>query len=243
MSDSFKQGLEGLDQGPRASDAAAEGMPPAVGDLPPHPSVDALRERFGDAVLRHQVTAGDEHVVYVPADRNLEILGFLKDDPAHRYDFLQDLTAVDFGGGRDLQVVYQLWSIPNKLNLRVKCELPLAALEIDSTYHLWRAADWMEREVFDMFGVVFRGHPDLRRILMPYNYAEGHPLRKDFPLRGRFSRAEQTRRALAMKTEDHYSPMELEIAHVLGQSVPDPFDQGEAGGSPQGQFGGMGGAG
>jgi NADH-quinone oxidoreductase subunit C len=239
---SFKKGLEGLDQGPRPSEPAEGAVPPQAGDLPPHASVSALRARFGDAVLRHEVVAGDEHIVYVPAERVLEVLGWLKDEPAHRYDFLQDLTAVDYGGGRMIQVVYQLWSIPNRLNLRVKCELPLSALEIDSVYHLWRASDWLEREVFDMFGVVFRGHPDLRRILMPYNYAEGHPLRKDFPLRGRFSRAEQTRRALAQKTEDHYSPMELEIAHVLGQPVPDPFDGGETG-AQQGQFGGMGGGG
>jgi NADH-quinone oxidoreductase subunit C len=241
MSDAFKKGLEGLDQGPRASEAAGDNAPPPAGNLPPHPSVDALRDEFGDAVLRHEVVAGDEHIVYLPPERNVEILGWLRDQPRHRYDFLQDLTAVDYGGGRSIQVVYQLWSIPNKLNLRVKCELPLDALEIESVYFLWRAADWMEREVFDMFGVVFRGHPDLRRILMPYNYAEGHPLRKDFPLRGRFSRAEQTRRALSMRTEDHYSPGELEIAHVLGQPVPEPFSPGEAGG--QGQFGGMGGGG
>ena len=240
--DAFKKGLEGLDQGPRPSEPADDGTPPPAGELPPHPSVDALRQQFGDAVLRHQVVAGDEHIVYVPPARNVEVLRWLKDAPEHRYDYLQDLTAVDYGGGREIQVVYQLWSIPNKLNLRVKCELPLQALEIDSVYHLWRASDWLEREVYDMFGVVFNGHPDLRRILMPYNYAEGHPLRKDFPLRGRFSRAEQTRRALAMKTEDHYSPMELEIAHVLGQGVPDPFNAGETGAS-QGQFGGMGGAG
>jgi len=228
--DAFKKGLEGLDQGPKPSEPAGDALPPEAGELPPHPSVDALRERFGDAVLRHQVVAGDEHIVYVPPARILEILGWLKDAPEHRYDFLQDLTAVDYGGGREIQVVYQLWSIPNKLNLRVKCELPLQALEIDSVYHLWRAADWLEREVYDMFGVVFNGHPDLRRILMPYNYAEGHPLRKDFPLRGRFSRAEQTRRALAMKTEDHYSPMELEIAHVLGRGLPEPFAGETAGG-------------
>lgn len=237
--DGFKKGLDALDQGPAASDAREGAAPPPAGDLPPHPSVDALREQFGAAVLRHELVAGDEHIVYVPADRALEILGWLRDQQG--YDFLQDLTAVDYGGGRQIQVVYQLWSIPRKLNLRVKCELPLDGLEIDTVYFLWRAADWMEREVYDMFGVVFRGHPDMRRILMPYNYAEGHPLRKDFPLRGRFSRAEQTRRALSMKTEDHYSPGELEQAHLLGQSLPDPFNQADA--SEQGQLGGMGGAG
>jgi NADH-quinone oxidoreductase subunit C len=238
--DGFKKGLDALDQGPAASDAPQAGPPPQAGDLPPHPTVDALREQFGPGVLRHELVAGDEHIVYVPAERSLEILGWLRDQQG--YDFLQDLTAVDYGGGRMIQVVYQLWSIQRKINLRVKCELPLDGLEIDSAYFLWRAADWMEREVYDMFGVVFRGHPDMRRILMPYNYAEGHPLRKDFPLRGRFSRAEQTRRALSMKTEDHYSPGELETAHLLGQSLPDPFNQAEAA-EQGGQFGGMGGAG
>ncbi|HEX8359989.1 MAG TPA: NADH-quinone oxidoreductase subunit C [Longimicrobium sp.] len=242
MNDAFKKGLEGLDAGPRPSDAGGVGAPPQAGDLPPHPSVDALRERFGDAVLRHELVSGDEHIVYVLPDRSLEILQFLRDEPGHRYDFLQDLTAVDYGGGRMLQVVYQLWSIENKLNLRVKAELPLDGLEIQSVYYLWRAADWLEREVYDMFGIVFQGHPDLRRILMPYNYAEGHPLRKDFPLRGRFTRAEQTRRALSLRTEDHYSPAELEIAHVLGQTVPDPFNGADAA-EQQGQFGGMGGGG
>ncbi|HEX8674041.1 MAG TPA: NADH-quinone oxidoreductase subunit C [Longimicrobium sp.] len=242
MSDAFKKGLDDLDAGPRPSDAGDAGAPPQAGGLPPHPSVEALRERFGDAVLRHELVSGDEHIVYVLPDRNVEILQFLRDEPGHRYDFLQDLTAVDYGGGRMVQVVYQLWSIENKLNLRVKAELPLDGLEIQSVYYLWRAADWLEREVYDMFGVVFQGHPDLRRILMPYNYAEGHPLRKDFPLRGRFSRAEQTRRALNLRTEDHYSPRELEIAHVLGQAVPDPFGKSETN-SGQQQFGGMGGGG
>jgi NADH-quinone oxidoreductase subunit C len=238
--DGFRKGLDSLDQGPAPSDAPDTGAPPQAGDLPPHPSVDALRAEFGAGVLRHELVAGDEHIVYIPPERAVEILGWLRDQQG--YDFLQDLTAVDYGGGRLIQVVYQLWSIERKLNLRVKCELPLDALEIDTAYFLWRAADWLEREVYDMFGVVFRGHPDLRRILMPYNYAEGHPLRKDFPLRGRFSRAEQTRRALSMKTEDHYSPQELEIAHMLGQGLPEVFDPREAG-AQQGQFGGMGGGG
>jgi NADH-quinone oxidoreductase subunit C len=175
------------------------------------------------------VVAGDEHIVYVDSEKILEVLGWLRDEPAHRFDLLKDLTAVDYGTGTFLQVVYELWSIPHRRQLRIKVELPMGALEIDSAYYLWRSADWMEREVFDMFGIVFRGHPDLRRILMPYNYAEGHPLRKDFPLRGRFSRAEQTRRALSMKTEDHYSPREIEVAKRLHQPLPDVMVDGGPG--------------
>jgi len=179
---------------------------------PSHPTVAALRARFGDAILHHEVQAGDEHVVFILASRNVEILRWLKEDPDHRYDLLQDITGVDYGGGRPIQVVYQLWSITHRRSLRVKAELPLDALEIDSATTIWAAANWLEREAYDMFGVHFVGHPDLRRILMPDNYAEGHPLRKDFPLRGRFSRAEQTRRALDFSLEDFYTPADLELA-------------------------------
>jgi len=95
----------------------------------------------------------------------------------------------------------------------VKTELAKdAPLEVESVYDLWRGADWLEREVFDMFGVSFRGHPDLRRILMWETYREGFPLRKHFPLRGHFNRAEQTRQALAANPEAHYSLEELSIA-------------------------------
>ena len=174
-----------------------------------HPTVDALRARFGASVQHHEVSAGDQHVVYVEAERNREILQWLKEDPAQHYDLLADVTAVDFGGGRPLQVVYQLWSVPHRRALRLKCELPLTELVIDSVEPLWRTADWLEREVYDLFGIEFRGHPDLRRILMPDDYAEGHPLRKDFPLRGRFSRAEQTRRALSQDPHDQYLPADL----------------------------------
>jgi NADH-quinone oxidoreductase subunit C len=178
-----------------------------------HPSLAPLRARFGDGIVRHEVSAGDQHVVFVAPELSLEILRWLKEDPGQHYDLLADVTAVDYGGGRPLHVVYQLWSMPHRRALRVKCELPLSRLEIDSVVPLWQTADWLEREVYDLFGIEFEGHPDLRRILMPSSYAEGHPLRKDFPLRGRFSRAEQTRRALSGDPRDHYIPLELELGH------------------------------
>ncbi len=219
MSKDFESAVEGLAQGAAGSDAGAAGQRggPAA-DAASHPSVPGLRARFGDAILHHEIVAGDEHVVYVQPEKILEILGWLRDEPGERYDYLKDVTAVDYGGGRPLQVVYELWSIPHRRALRVKAELPLDALEIDSVTRLWQAANWLEREAYDMFGIRFRGHPDLRRILMPDTYAEGHPLRKDFPLRGRFSRVEQTRRALALGLEDVYFPEELEVG--LGRSRP-----------------------
>ena len=182
---------------------------PAVAEAPAtvppcNPSVTALRDRFPDGVFRNTVNAGDQDVVYIDPARVIEILRWLHDAPEQHYDHLADVTAVDYGGGRPLEVVYQLWSIPHRAALRVKCELCLDGLEIESVTEIWVGANWLEREVFDLFGIRFTGHPDLRRILMPDNYAEGHPLRKDFPLRGRFSRAEQTRRALTQDLEDYY---------------------------------------
>ena len=206
----FEKAVQGLETGPQSSDAAP-GPGGTAGDASKHPSVAALRKKFGGDVQHHVVYSGDEHCVFVAPEKSQAILRWLKEDAGQAYDFLQDVTAVDYGGGRPLEVVYQLWSNQHKRQLRVKAVLPLEALEIDSVYDLWRTADWLEREVFDLFGIHFRGHPDLRRILMPENYAEGYPLRKDFPLRGRFSRAEQTRRALAMEVENFYTPSEMDI--------------------------------
>ncbi len=207
----FREGLGGLETGPGTSDAE-EGVRAEAADPSSHPSVPALRERFGDAVLHHEIQSGDEHVVFVPADRSVEVLKWLRDDQG--FDLLKDVTAVDYGGGRPLQVVYELWSIPKRRQLRLKVELLPESLEVETVVPLWSTANWLEREVYDMFGIQFRGHPDLRRILMPDHYAEGHPLRKDFPLRGRFSRAEQTRRALSYDMADHYTPSELDVLNA-----------------------------
>ncbi len=217
MAGEFEEGLGGLDAGPASSDAAGAAEAPADGGGV-HPSVAALRQRFGDAILRAEVQAGDEQVVFVRPERVHEVLAWLREDGAQDYDLLKDVTAVDYGSGRPLQVVYELWSIPNRRQLRVKAELPLDALEIDSVAGIWKTADWHEREAYDMFGIQFRGHPDLRRILMPENYSEGHPLRKDFPLRGRFTRAEQTRRSLSLQVEDFYVPDELNVGLAHGEA-------------------------
>jgi NADH-quinone oxidoreductase subunit C len=181
-------------------------------------SVPALRAEFGDAIERHFVSS-DQTVVYVSRDRSHEVLAWLKGTPGQEYNYLTDVTAVDY---RDpelpLEVVYQLRSLGRKADLRVKVALDKRGpLEVGSVYDLWHGADWLEREVYDMFGVTFVGHPDLRRILMWETYAEGYPLRKDFPLRGRFSRAEQTRQALAANPEAHYSLEELSIADAYGE--------------------------
>jgi NADH-quinone oxidoreductase subunit C len=209
----FDDALHGLETGAEA-DADAAAPQGQAADAASHPTVAALRQQFGDAVLHHTVVGRDEHIVFIDAARNVEILRWLRDDPAQDYGLLLDVTAIDYGGGRPLELVYQLISVTHDHTLRVKATLPLTALEIDSVTVLWETANWLEREAFDMFGIHFHGHPDLRRILMPNNYAEGHPLRKDFPLRGRFSRAEQTRRALSMAVEDFYTPRELAVAHM-----------------------------
>jgi len=180
------------------------------------PSVAALRAQFGDAMGRHAVSCGDT-IVYVRRERAHDVLAWLRDTPGQQFDYLTDITAVEYRDPeRPLEVVWQLRSLPRKADLRVKAELDKAGpLEVSSVWDLWRGADWLEREVYDMFGIAFAGHPDLRRILMWETYAEGYPLRKDFPLRGHFSRAEQTRQALAANPEAHYSMGELSIAEAF----------------------------
>ena len=187
---------------------------------------DALRAQFGGAITRSLTSCGDD-IVYVERDRAHEVLAWLKDDSGQQFNYLTDVTAVEYRDGElPLEVVYQLRSLSRKVDLRIKIALDKTkALEVDSVVDLWRGADWLEREVYDMFGVTFRGHPDLRRILMWETYAEGFPLRKDFPLRGHFSRAEQTRQALDANPEAHYSLEELSIADAYGELPKDMQDR------------------
>ena len=199
----------------------------------PSPSVAALRAEFGAAVERHLVSCG-QTIVYATRERAHDVLRWLRDTPGQEFNYLTDVTAVDYRDPeRALEVVYQVRSLGRKADLRLKVALDKRApLEVRSVYDLWRGADWLEREVFDMFGVTFTGHPDLRRILMWETYAEGFPLRKDFPLRGHFSRAEQTRQALAANPEAHYSLEELSLAEAYGelpQDMQERLARGERG--------------
>ena len=186
----------------------------------------ALRAEFGDAVMRSLTSCGDD-IVYVERGRAHDVLAWLKDTPGQQFNYLTDVTAVEYRDGElPLEVVYQLRSLSRKVDLRIKIALDKTGpLEVDSVVDLWKGADWLEREVYDMFGVTFKGHPDLRRILMWETYAEGFPLRKDFPLRGHFSRAEQTRQALDANPEAHYSLEELSIADAYGELPKDMQDR------------------
>ena len=202
-----------------------------------NPSLDALRATFGNAIGRAVVARDGETIVTVGRDALGEVMRWLRDSAGHCYDYLVDVTAVEYRDAeRPIELVYFVRSLERRVDLRVKVDLPKEQeLAVDSVVGLWAGADWLEREVYDMFGVTFRGHPDLRRILMWETYAEGYPLRKDFPLRGRFSRAEQVRQALGANPEAHYSMEELAIAEAfdeLPEDMKERLRRGERGKLP-----------
>ena len=199
-------------------------------------TLDALRADFGDAIQAARAPARDQiPTVHVPAGRLRDVMTWLRDQGA--FDYLVDITAVEFRDReRAFEVVYLVRSLERREEVRVKVDLdPQGELAVDSVVSLWQGANWLEREVYDMFGVTFRGHPDLRRILMWETYAEGYPLRKDFPLRGRFTRSEQVRQALKANPEAHYSLEELSIAESfddLPQDMRERLQRGERGRIP-----------
>ena len=189
-------------------------------------SANALQATFGNAIGR-VVDARGETIVYVSPAKVRDVLVWLKQTAGQDYNYLVDVTAVEYRDReRPLEVVWNLRSLSSRQDLRIKVELdPHGELAVPSVVDLWAGANWLEREVYDMFGVTFTGHPDLRRILMWETYAEGYPLRKDFPLRGRFSRSEQVRQALNVNPEGHYSMEELAIADAYDELPRDMRDR------------------
>jgi len=126
----------------------------------------------------------DQVTVTVSREKIGSVCFFLRDDARIEMDFLSDLCAVDFPGRKlRFEVVYNLYSLSHRHRIRIKARLPEDDLSIDSVVSIWRGADWFEREAFDLFGIEFVGHPDLRRLLLPDNW-RGYPLRKDYPLKG-----------------------------------------------------------
>ena len=173
--------------------------PDAVGEVTPEAEqplvVQKVQEKYPDAILDVSDARG-ELTIAVRKDTIYELMAFLKNDSELAYNFLADVTAVDYSAMEDVlmkyeyarfMVVYHLLSTEMKERLRVKVPVHEKELSIPSVASIWKVANWLERETYDMFGIDFENHPDLRRILMPDDY-EGYPLRKDYPLRGRGER-------------------------------------------------------
>jgi NADH-quinone oxidoreductase subunit C len=136
--------------------------------------------KFGDDIVATHSDFGDA-TAQVRRERIVEICTFLRDDPDLRFDLAMDCTGVDYLGEEPrFEVVYHLYSIAKKHRVRIKSRVPEEDPVIDSVIPVWVGMDWFEREAYDMYGIVFRGHPNLKRILM-YEAFEGHPLRKDYP--------------------------------------------------------------
>jgi NADH-quinone oxidoreductase subunit C len=154
-------------------------------DVEAHPALMALRAAFPQAIV-DVVRFRDETTIHVAREQWRNICYFLKDQPRVQLNFLTDLTAVDMLRLREnprFDVVAMLYSLPNRTRLRLKTGVNDGE-PVPSLVPIWNGANWLERECYDMFGIIFEGHPNPRRILLPDDWAEGHPLRKDYPLRG-----------------------------------------------------------
>lgn len=144
--------------------------------------LERLQQQFGSAIVEAGVVLGDA-VAVVAADKLLEIARFLKDDPACAFNLPIDNTAVDFWGKREprFDLVWHFYSTQHGHRLRLKARVAEETCVVDSLTPLWPGLDWHERETWDMYGIRFRGHPNLKRVLM-YEEFQGHPLRKDYPI-------------------------------------------------------------
>jgi NADH-quinone oxidoreductase subunit C len=188
------------EEGPKPTDASDNKL------------VKKLKAKFNGTVVEATEFIGQLSIRIEPA-RIVEVCDFLKSDSEASFNYLSDLTCVHFPMREEvpLEVVYNLYSISRNERVRLKAGITEAA-GIDSVTSVWPSANWMEREVFDLFGVNFKNHPDLRRILLPPDW-EGHPLRKDYPLE--FIENEWTRRHLPEMTDVQREQLEQRRAYGL----------------------------
>ncbi|MCC2641621.1 MAG: nuoC [Nitrospira sp.] len=144
-----------------------------------------IEDTFPAAFIKAAEWRGDVAVT-VKRDALHDVARFLRSDPSLEFDYIVHVSSVDWPDDEErFEVVYEVYSIRTRQRIRLKTRVPESDCVVDSLTDIWKGADFMEREVYDMMGIRFRNHPDLRRILMPDEYDEGYPLRKDFPLRGR----------------------------------------------------------
>ena len=156
--------------------------PPAA--APGAEVLELLQREFTDGISEVSYVRGEASAV-VRAEALRPVIDFLKQDPRLAFNLLVDMTAVDYGQRKPrFDVVYHLLSLANRRRLRLKVRVDDSGPEVDSLSSVWGCADWLEREIWDMFGIRFRGHPNLKRILM-YEEFQGHPLRKDYPIQKR----------------------------------------------------------
>ncbi len=150
-----------------------------------HPLAERLQREFPNGFLQAVEWRGDLAVT-VTREALHDVAKFLHEDPQMDFDYIVHVSSVDWPDEEErFEVVYELYSIRKRQRIRLKARVPEAECEVTSLTDIWKGADFMEREVYDMMGIRFRNHPDLRRILMPDEYTEGYPLRKDFPLQGK----------------------------------------------------------
>ncbi|MCE7977900.1 MAG: NADH-quinone oxidoreductase subunit D [Nitrospira sp. NTP1] len=156
------------------------------------PLLERLMTTFPDAVRGVEVDAArNEITARVAAARIVDVARWLHDTPEAAFDHITDICSVDYPNDTErFEVIYQLLSLAHRRRIRLKARLTEDHPEIASVTGIWKGADFMEREVYDLMGITFVGHPDLRRILLPEDYGEGYPLRKDFPAEGRGWRSE-----------------------------------------------------
>ena len=174
--------------------------------IPPK-TLESLRERYEDSVEDIRTENTDVPIVYIKKEKLISFLGSLRSEEGFEFNFLADLTAVDFnppvdkipdyglghfrseGDAPRFEVIYQMLSLQNKFRLRIKVRVGEGE-EVPSVTDLWKSANWLEREVWDLYGIRFSGHPDLTRIMLDERW-QGHPQRKDYPIK-RYQRWEDS---------------------------------------------------
>ena len=147
--------------------------------------IDRINSQYRGVIIDSHNFRGDQ-TISVKKEAIRELFKFLRDDPELDFKFLMDLTAVDYLNRKDnrFEVVYHFYSLKHNGRLRVKIPVSEDDCTVDSVSSLWKTANWYEREVWDLYGIKFKGHPDMRRILL-YEEFKGHPLRKDYPINKR----------------------------------------------------------